>query len=622
MGCSQAVRHLFLVQACVGSNPTTPATKTMNKEVFLSLNDACYSLGKKSLINQISLSIHQNDQIALVGKNGVGKTTLLNILSKNKVIDKGEYWLNPHTKLGYLSQKNKIYSSKNILDYLMFSSYENDFSSKYNVKRITKELKLELNKQVNFLSGGEKRKLALSLILLKNPDLLLLDEPTNHLDIDSISWLSDFLNNEFKGSFIVISHDRNFLKNVTNKVFWMDRGTIKTSSRGFYNFDSWKNELIEQEKRELKNKKQFLEEELTWLSRGVKARRKRNIRRKDNVGILKNSYEQQNREFIKSISKIQIPLESTNIDDGPNILINFVNVSKSFLNCNEKIKILKNFNFKLIRGEKIGVMGRNGSGKSTFLNLASNKLIADEGSIKIKKKVDFSFFDQSGEQFDDKKTIKKNLIPSGGDYIDIGEKKIHICGYLKNFLFDPKDVDRVTSTLSGGERNRMLLAKILAAPKEVLILDEPTNDLDTETIDLLIDFINLHQGSAFISSHDIDFLEQTCKKFLIFDDSDVIKLTDKPIIKQLSKKKESIKQKFLKKEKPINNEKLIKKILNKIEIKESYIFSLTEKLQKSNISHSEVNYKELIDELKKAQNELEMLEKEWIEAEDKVINEI
>ena len=611
-----------MVQACVGSNPTTPAIKTMNKEVFLSLNDACYSLGKKSLINQISLSIHQNDQIALVGKNGVGKTTLLNILSKNKVIDKGEYWLNPHTKLGYLSQKNKIYSSKNILDYLMFSSYENDFSSKYNVKRITKELKLELNKQVNFLSGGEKRKLALSLILLKNPDLLLLDEPTNHLDIDSISWLSDFLNNEFKGSFIVISHDRNFLKNVTNKVFWMDRGTIKTSSRGFYNFNSWKNELIEQEKRELKNKKQFLEEELTWLSRGVKARRKRNIRRKDNVGILKNSYEQQNREFIKSISKIQIPLESTNIDDGPNLLINFVNVSKSFLNCNEKIKILKNFNFKLIRGEKIGVMGRNGSGKSTFLNLASNKLIADEGSIKIKKKVDFSFFDQSGEQFDDKKTIKKNLIPSGGDYIDIGEKKIHICGYLKNFLFDPKDVDRVTSTLSGGERNRMLLAKILAAPKEVLILDEPTNDLDTETIDLLIDFINLHQGSAFISSHDIDFLEKTCKKFLIFDDSDVIKLTDKPIIKQLSKKKESIKQKFLKKEKPINNEKLIKKILNKIEIKESYIFSLTEKLQKSNISHSEANYKELIDELKKAQNELEMLEKEWIEAEDKVINEI
>ena len=594
----------------------------MNKEVFLSLNDACYSLGKKSLINQISLSIHQNDQIALVGKNGVGKTTLLNILSKNKVIDKGEYWLNPHTKLGYLSQKNKIYSSKNILDYLMFTSYENDFSSKYNVKRITKELKLELNKQVNFLSGGEKRKLALSLILLKNPDLLLLDEPTNHLDIDSISWLSDFLNNEFKGSFIVISHDRNFLKKVTNKVFWMDRGTIKTSSRGFYNFDSWKNELIEQEKRELKNKKQFLEEELTWLSRGVKARRKRNIRRKDNVGILKNSYEQQNREFIKSISKIQIPLESTNIDDGPNILINFVNVSKSFLNCNEKIKILKNFNFKLIRGEKIGVMGRNGSGKSTFLNLASNKLIADEGSIKIKKKVDFSFFDQSGEQFDDKKTIKKNLIPSGGDYIDIGEKKIHICGYLKNFLFDPKDVDRVTSTLSGGERNRMLLAKILAAPKEVLILDEPTNDLDTETIDLLIDFINLHQGSAFISSHDIDFLEKTCKKFLIFDDSGVIKLTDKPVIKQFSKKKESTKQKFLKKEKPINNEKLIKKILNKIEIKESYIFSLTEKLQKSNINHSEANYKELIDELKKAQNELEMLEKEWIEAEDKVINEI
>ncbi len=610
-----------MVQACVGSNPTTPATKVMNKEVFLSLNEASYHLGKQNLINKISISIHQNDKIALVGKNGVGKTTLLNILSKKKIIDEGEYWLNPNTTFEYLSQKNQITSDKNILDYLMSKKYENEFSTKYNIERITKELKLEISKQVNSLSGGEKRKLSLCLILLKNPDLLLLDEPTNHLDIDSIFWLTEFLNNEFKGSFIIISHDRNFLKNVTNKVFWMDRGTIKISSKGFFNFDSWKKNLIEQEKRELKNKKQLLDDELTWLSRGIKARRKRNVRRKDNVNILKNSYEQQNREFIKSISRIKIPLESAIINDGPNILINFINVSKSFLNFDENIKILKNFNFKLFRGEKIGVMGRNGSGKSTFLNLASNKLIVDEGNVKIKKKVDFSFFDQSGEQFDDNRTIKKNLIPTGGDYIDIGEKKIHVCGYIKNFLFDPKDVDRVLSTLSGGERNRLLLAKILSAPKEVLILDEPTNDLDTETIDLLIDFVNMHQGSALISSHDIDFLEKTCKKFLIFDGSGVVKLTNKPEIKQLEKK-EPLKKNLYKKDKPINNEKFIKRILNKIEIKESHILNLTEKLQQSKISHKDDNYKNLIYELKTAQNELEILEKEWIEAEEKVINEI
>ena len=160
-----------------------------------------------------------------------------------------------------------------------------------------------------------------------------------------------------------------------------------------------------------------------------------------------------------------------------------------------------------MRGEKIGIIGRNGIGKSTFLNLASHKIQPDSGNIKIRKKLNFSFFDQTGEQFDDKKTIKKNLIPSGGDYIDVGNKKMHICGYLKNFLFEPKDVDRNLVSLSGGERNRLLLAKILAKPNEILILDEPTNDLDIETIDLLIDFLNMHKGSSLISSHDIDFLD-------------------------------------------------------------------------------------------------------------------
>ena len=478
---------------------------------------------------------------------------------------------------------------------------------------------MDKNKKVYNLSGGEQRKLSLANLLISSPELLLLDEPTNHLDIESIEWLESYLKDEFKGSFLVISHNRSFLRNVTNKVLWMDRGFIRVSSKGFYDFDNWKNLLIDQERRELRNKKQFLNEEIAWLNRGVKARRKRNIKRKDNVSLLKHSYEEDNRAFLRSISKVRISNESTEIDNGPNLLINFINVDKLFYGEKKNVQILNKFNFKLMRGHRIGIIGKNGSGKSTFLNIATNKIEPTKGNVKIKKKIDFSFFDQSGEQFDDMKTIKKNLIPNGSDYVSVANKKIHVCGYLKNFLFDPKDIDRLVSTLSGGERNRLLLAKILASPKEILILDEPTNDLDIETIDLLIDFINLHKGSALICSHDIDFLEKTCQNFLIFDGSGTIKFSNSP---KLNFKKED-KAMLIKKRKskPLSTEKLINRILKKIEAKELKIKNLTEKLQnKENFNQDNKDYNNIINDLKKVQGELEFLEKEWIEIEEKSIN--
>ncbi len=589
----------------------------MNKEVFFSLNEANFSVGKKHILRNINFSIHKNDKIAVVGKNGVGKSTLLKVIKGIYNIDEGEIWSNPKIKTGLLAQRNNANNNLEINEYL--NSLRLD-DAKPKIENIINEVKLDRYKKIKDLSGGEKRKLALSELLILGSDLLLLDEPTNHLDIESIQWLQDFLNNKFIGSFLVISHNRNFLKNVTNKVFWMDRGFLKISSKGFYNFEDWKNLLIEQEKRELKNKKKFLEEEVSWLNRGIKARRKRNERRKENIYNLKNTYEIENKEFLRSISKIKIPNESIYTNNGPNILINFMNVDKNFFKKDDEIKILKNFNFKLIRGEKIGIVGKNGSGKSTFLNLASGKIQPDKGGIKIRKHVDFSFFDQTGEQFDDSKTLKKNLIPSGGDYVSISDKKIHICGYLKNFLFDHEDIDRPLSTLSGGERNRLLLAKILSTPREILILDEPTNDLDIETIDLLIDFINLHNGSALVSSHDIDFLQKTCKRFLFFDNSGKPKLLNmlpSTIKTEDFKKKINIKQKKIK---PLSHAKLIDKILRKIENKEKEILLLTNQLQNQMGSNKEIMDKNLLDKLKESQSELEFLEKEWVEIEEKSMN--
>ena len=620
MGCGQVVRHRFLVAAFVGSNPTTPANKKMKKEVFFSLNNANFSIGKLKLLKDISISVHENDKIALVGKNGVGKSTLLRIINGTKSLDSGDFWLGPTISVGTLKQKNYQTSSLSVLEFLKLQNLEDNKTIESRVDKITNEIKLNKFKIIDELSGGEKRKLALSKLLLLKPDLLLLDEPTNHLDIESIKWLENFLNNEFRGSFLVISHNRDFLKNVTNKVFWMDRGIIKTSSKGFFNFDIWKDSLIEQEKRELRNRKKYLDDEITWLNRGVKARRKRNVKRKDNIYSMKSSYDEEKKEFMKSISKIRISNDATELDDGPNVLINFVNVNKSFEKKDGFINILNDFSFKLMRGEKIGIIGRNGIGKSTFLNLASHKIQPDSGNIKIRKKLNFSFFDQTGEQFEDNKTIKKNLIPSGGDYIDVGNKKIHICGYLKNFLFEPKDVDRNLVSLSGGERNRLLLAKILAKPNEILILDEPTNDLDIETIDLLIDFLNMHKGSSLISSHDIDFLEKTCHRFFFFDGSGIIKFSNKPIVSNDKIVDKSIKKD--KKEKPISSEKLINMILKKIQNKEDQITDLTSELEKTNFSSKqESNYNYLVNELKKAQFELNTLEKEWIDIEERMIRD-
>ena len=593
----------------------------MNKNVFLSLNKVSFSVGKKRLINEISLVIHQSDKIALVGKNGVGKSTLINILGSKQIVDSGEFWLSPNLKVGVLDQKIKRESHLSIEQYLIGKSDSKKKISKHDIERVIWEIKLEQKKIINNLSGGEKRKLALAELLLSKPDLILLDEPTNHLDIESISWLENFLTKEFTGSFLVISHNRSFLKNVTNKVFWMDRGSIKSSSKGFENFENWKNILIEQEKRELKNTKQYLDDELDWLNKGVKARRKRNEKRKENAILLKSSFKEANSQFIKSISKVRLPESSCEVADGPNILINFVNVNKAFTHEDKQINILKDFSFKLMRGKKIGIIGKNGCGKSTFLNLASGKISPNQGNIKIKKKINFSFFDQSGEQFDDDKSVKRNLIPGGGDYIEIGDKKIHICGYLKNFLFDPKDVDRKISSLSGGERNRLLLAKILSSPKEILILDEPTNDLDTETIDLLIDFINTHNGSALISSHDIDFLEKTCQDFFIFEGSGFVRLSNKTDFSysnsdKLGKTKMNITSET-KKIKPVSDEKKINRILKKIETKESEINEITQKLQ--SMKNFDDKYNQIIENLRYAQHELDSLEKEWIDIEENSI---
>ena len=596
----------------------------MSSQVYLSLNECNLAFGKKKIFENISLSIHYNDRIAIVGKNGAGKTTLFNIINRIKEIDSGELWINPKITLSFLQQRGEKKDLK-IFDYL---SKFIDSKNEYFIEKVCDELKLHKEENVLSLSGGMLRKLNLASVIINDPDLLMLDEPTNHLDIESIKWLEKYLTDQFKGAFLVVSHNRSFLKNITNKVFWLDRRTVKVSPKGFSDFDKWKKKQIDLEERELENKKRFLAEEISWLSKGVTARRKRNQRRKDNIFNLKADYEKQRSEFIKSISKPNLRILE-NQDQGPNVLINFHNVNKSFHNSElgkEKV-ILKDFNYKFMKGERLGIIGKNGSGKSTFLNLITNNKLIDTGSIKIKKNINFSFFDQSGSQFKDQDSIKENMIPGGGDFIDVAGKKIHICGYLKNFLFEPKSVDKKVSLLSGGERNRLLLAKLLAAPKEILILDEPTNDLDIETIDLLIDFLKKYKGGVIVASHDMDFIDKVAQKFLLMDGNGEFEISLKKDFLINNKKLFNDTESFLnkgtnikeKKNKPVSIDKMIKKILGKIENQEKLILDLSQKLEENTEKFDYSKNQDLIDNMNKAQKDLKELEQEWFELEEKAI---
>ena len=290
--------------------------------------------------------------------------------------------------------------------------------------------------------------------------------------------------------------------------------------------------------------------------------------------------------------------------------------------------IIKDFNFKLMRNEKIGIVGKNGAGKSSFLKTISGDLTLDHGKIKIKKDIDLSFFNQDAENFDDSKSIKEYLIPSGGDYLKVGEKKIHICSYVKNFLFDPKSVDNKVVNLSGGEKNRLLLSKILAEPKEIILLDEPTNDLDMETIDILIDFLKVYEGGVFISSHDVEFLKKTCKKFILLDGNGgyMFSLDIEKDLNYFGKNLEdkNDKKKNLEtmgqKTKPVSTSKLIAQILKKIENKEKEIRDFSEKLQSiKKIDFDDEDYKETINKIKQAQNDLSLLERDWIDLEEKTL---
>ena len=601
----------------------------MSSQLILSIKEAMVRFKDKPIFEDLNFNLHQKSRIALVGKNGSGKTTLMKMIAGEIELEEGERWLENKLEIGYLNQEFINLSNKNILQELI-STINDDEEKKFKIDIITEALNINLKSKLIDLSGGQLRKVGLAKALINEPDILLLDEPTNHLDLEVIEWLENYLN-KYNGTIICVSHDRTFLSNVTDKVFWIDRGNLKISPKGFKFFDEWSQSLLEQEEKELRNRKQSLSVDIEWASKGVKARVKRNVRRLEQIKLMQKKLEEDESSYRRAISKIKVN-SNIKFKDHAKSISEFFNVSKSFKTNSEEIKILENFNFKINKGDRIGILGGNGSGKTTFLKLLLKEEIPDKGTIKNFKNIEFSYFDQKRSDLFLKETIKKNMCPSGGDYINVMGKDRHVYGYLKEFQFDPKILNDYVSTLSGGQKNRLMLAKILANPKSCLILDEPTNDLDMDTLDLLEEILINYKGTLIIVSHDRDFLDQTVTRILAFQGdgkvidciggySDYLKLKknsfkNKNLIKHdLNKGKKDNQSKIS------NNNKLTYKLEHELSIIPSEIKKLETIISQMNNILSDADlYTKNIDKFLESSKTLEMskkkldeLETRWLE---------
>ena len=489
----------------------------MPPPLLLQVKDALVRYTETPVFENLSFNVHEGTRIALVGKNGAGKTTLMNIITGTQDMMEGDRWEAPGLTIGYLKQDIVPQEGVRVFDYIFeeIKDEEKELYA-YKVDIVTEALQIDPQAYMTKLSGGQLRRTGLARALVEEPDILLLDEPTNHLDLEVIEWLEGYLNN-YRGTLLVISHDRTFLSNITNQVFWLDRGGLRVSPRGFRYFEEWSDELLEQEARELKNRKQSVGLEVAWASRGVKARVKRNVRRLEQVKEMRDQLKADEAAYRRATQKINIKAPKE-IDQHSKVVAEFYNVHKSFTSEEGKvIPILEKFSTRIQRGERIGIIGKNGSGKTTFLKLLIGELEADQGRVKVRKELEFSYFDQKRSDLEPTDSLKKVLSPTGNDYINVMGKERHVCGYLKDFMFDPSRVQDKVSQLSGGQKNRLMLARILANPKSCLILDEPTNDLDMDTLDMLEEILSNYKGTLIIVSHDRDFLDQTVTKIMAFE---------------------------------------------------------------------------------------------------------
>jgi ATP-binding cassette subfamily F protein uup len=469
----------------------------MGKPPLLSLRDIAVGYGGSPLFTGAELHLARGDRACLIGRNGSGKSTLMRIAAGALESDAGTIYREPGLAVGWLEQEPRFAAGETVIDYIAGGG-----APAHAVKAALSEFTLDPVQELGSLSGGEGRRAALARVFAGAPDLLLLDEPTNHLDLAAIEALERRLI-DFRGALLVISHDRKFLANVTNRMFWLERGRLRTADRGFSHFDDWREETLHAEQRALEKLDAKLASEAHWLLHGVTARRKRNQGRMERLEQMRA----QRATLIGGRGKLRMQSEEGDIRSK--LVIEAERIGMSFARDGDVREVLRDFSTMIVRGDKIGIVGPNGAGKTTLLKLLIGALPPVRGRVSIAKHLALSYFDQRREQLDSSKTMRDILCPQGGDTVLVAGRSRNLRGYLKDFLFDPRQADSSIGLLSGGERNRLLLAKALAVRADLLVLDEPTNDLDTDTLDLLADILAEYSGTLLMVSHDRDFLDRT-----------------------------------------------------------------------------------------------------------------
>ncbi len=607
---------------------------------LLSIRDATISFAQKTLFEEISFNLFPKDRICLIGRNGVGKTTLMSAIVGDVEFDKGKRWVAPNCVIGYLSQSEQTEPNVTALEYIMSALNKEDQKSGethdhkvYLADIVCENLQIDKNSIMKNLSGGQARRVRLARALVLEPDILLLDEPTNHLDLGVIEWLENYLSN-YAGALLTISHDRKFLENVSNKVFWLRNQNIKTNHHGYRKFEEWSEGILEQEEREMNNLSKKVLLESGWLQTGVTGRRKRNMGRMRYLQELRLKLKTQKQIVSGDKNQMQIDGDIKN-QDSSQLVVAVNNVTKSFSindEGNEKT-IIDKLSLRILRGEKIGIIGRNGSGKSTFLKMIMGELKPSSGNIKVGRNIAISYFDQNRSAIKADSTIQEILCDSG-EYVQMGNGKTrHIAGYLKDFLFDPQDGKTLATTLSGGQQNRLLLAKTLANPGSFLILDEPTNDLDMDSLDMLQNFLNDYQGNLLIVSHDRDFLDNVVTGILAFEDDGTVTSHIGGYSDYLEYKK-SLKEELLtqqnKSQSKSNSTIEVQQSVPKFSYKHKFeleklpkkIADLEEKIKKLSEELSETeernsaNLAHIAMEIGKLQQELDIAEERWLELEE------
>jgi ABC transport system ATP-binding/permease protein len=474
---------------------------------ILAYEDLGVIQGHGWLFRHLDIHIGARDRLALIGRNGAGKTTLLKLIAGAIDADEGRRVIVPGTRVVLLEQEPSLAGCATLADYVLRGD---DAPLPHEAEAIADQLGIDLSREAASASGGERRRAAIVRALAQDPDVLLLDEPTNHLDIAAIDWLEEWLG-RFKGAFVVISHDRTFLTRLTKQTLWMDRGSIRRAEIGFGGFEAWTEQVYAEEERNAQRLDAKLKIEEHWLQRGVTGRRRRNQGR---LAKLK--------EMRAERAAMIGPQGSANLataadDSKTKVVIDVKHASKSF----GERAIIKDLNLRVTRGDRIGIVGRNGAGKTTLLKLLTGEMAPDDGEVKLAKTLDGIVIDQQRSLMAPTKTVRE-VLADGGDWIDVLGVRKHIHGYLKEFLFDPSLAEAKVGTLSGGERSRLLLAREFARESNLLVLDEPTNDLDLETLDLLQEVIADYAGTVLIVSHDRDFLDRTVTVTLGLDGSGTV----------------------------------------------------------------------------------------------------